>query len=143
MIVHILRLHITNKREGLYVINIDYKSRTPIYEQIIQNIKFLVITGYYKADEQIPSVRQLTSQLGVNPNTIQKAYSELERQGVIYSLSGRGNFISSDTEKLVNSKKIEILGELENVLNEAKNHNVSYDDVDNAVKKVYSEVNSK
>lgn len=82
------------------MINIDYKDRKPIYEQLIENIKDLVIKGILKRDDQLPSVRQLASDLAINPNTIQKAYTELERQGVTYSLKGRGCFIASNIDVL-------------------------------------------
>jgi len=81
-------------------INIDLRSRIPIYEQIIKSIKEQTLAGILKPDEQIPSIRQLTRQTGINPNTIQKAYAELERQGVINNLPGRGTFITNDLTRL-------------------------------------------
>ena len=62
------------------MITVDYKDRRPIYEQLTANITELALSGELQPDEQLPSVRQLASQLGINPNTISKAYSELERQ---------------------------------------------------------------
>lgn len=94
------------------MILIDYKSRKPIYEQIIENMKQLVVSGALKRDEQIPSVRQLAQELAINPNTIQKAYAELERQGVIYSLKGRGSFVGSSLQELRNIQQNERLEEL-------------------------------
>ena len=82
------------------MIFIDYKSRKPIYEQIIDNIKSLIVSGVLKRDEQLPSVRQLAQELAINPNTIQKAYTELEREGIIYSLKGRGSFVGSSLQEL-------------------------------------------
>lgn len=78
------------------MITVDMRDRKPIYEQLIENIRTQAVQGYLKPDEHLPSVRQLAAELAINPNTIQKAYAELERQGVIYSLPGRGNFISPD-----------------------------------------------
>ncbi len=78
------------------MIMIDYKSRKPIYEQLVDHISQLALKGIYPPDYQLPSVRQLAAEIGINPNTIQKAYAELERQGTIYSLTGRGSFICSD-----------------------------------------------
>lgn len=94
------------------MILIDYKSRKPIYEQIIDNIKNLVVSGILKRDEQLPSVRQLAQQLAINPNTIQKAYAELERQGVIYSLKGRGSFVGSSLQELRTVQQKELLEQL-------------------------------
>ena len=94
------------------MILIDYKSRKPIYEQIIENMKQLVVSGALKRDEQIPSVRQLAQELAINPNTIQKAYAELERQGVIYSLKGRGSFVGSSLQELRTVQQKELLEQL-------------------------------
>ncbi len=77
-------------------IMVDLRSRQPIFEQIIDSVRDLAVKGLLAPDEHLPSVRALAAELGINPNTIQKAYGELERQGVIYSLAGRGNFVSSD-----------------------------------------------
>lgn len=94
------------------MIFIDYKSRKPIYEQLIDNIKSLVVSGMLKRDDQLPSVRQLAQELAINPNTIQKAYSELEREGVIYSLKGRGSFIGSSLNELRSVQQRELLEQL-------------------------------
>jgi len=119
-------------------ITVDLRSRTPIYEQIINNVKELALAGIFKADEQIPSIRQLTQQTGINPNTIQKAYAELERQGVIYTLAGRGAFISSDTKKLTETKRQEILKDVEKAVGDAKKYFISKDAIENIVNKIYN-----
>ena len=95
------------------MILIDYKSRKPIYEQIIENIKSLVVSGALQRDDQLPSVRQLAQELAINPNTIQKAYAELERQGVIYSMKGRGSFVGSSLQELRTVQQKELLAKLE------------------------------
>ncbi|KAF1085023.1 HTH-type transcriptional repressor YtrA [Sporotomaculum syntrophicum] len=73
---------------------LDLRSRQPIYEQLVDKLKELIISEVLKTDEQLPSVRVLSSRLTINPNTIQKAYRELESQGYIYSLPGKGNFVA-------------------------------------------------
>lgn len=75
---------------------IDYKSRTPLYQQIVDQVERLALCGLLPPEEQLPSVRSLAMELSLNPNTIAKAYGELEQRGVIYSLPGRGNFLSAD-----------------------------------------------
>ncbi len=75
--------------------SIDLKSRTPIYEQICGKIVELVVAGNLKENDQLPSVRSLAKDTGVNPNTVAKAYQELERNSIIYSIPGRGSFISA------------------------------------------------
>lgn len=94
------------------MIFIDYKSRKPIYEQLVDNIKSLIVSGVLQRDDQLPSVRQLAQELAINPNTIQKAYTELERQGVIYSLKGRGSFVGSSLQELRSVQQKELLGQL-------------------------------
>ena len=94
------------------MIFIDYKSRKPIYEQLVDNIKSLIVSGVLQRDDQLPSVRQLAQELAINPNTIQKAYTELELQGVIYSLKGRGSFVGSSLQELRSVQQKELLGQL-------------------------------
>lgn len=79
------------------MIIIDYKDACPIYEQIVERFKTLILKGAMQPDEQIPSVRSLAMELSINPNTIQKAYAELEREGFIYTVKGRGNFVADDS----------------------------------------------
>lgn len=76
------------------MIVIDYQDRRPIYEQIVEKFQLLILKGVLQADEQMPSVRRLAVDLSINPNTIQRAYALLEQQGYIYSVKGRGNFVS-------------------------------------------------
>lgn len=77
---------------------LDYHSRTPIYEQIKEQIVLDISRGVLKKDDQLPSLRQLSAQLGININTVKRALSELEAQGVIYSIAGKGIFISGNAE---------------------------------------------
>ena len=77
---------------------LDYHSRTPIYEQIKEQIVLDISRGVLKKDDQLPSLRQLSAQLGLNINTVKRALSELEAQGVIYTIAGKGIFVSGDAE---------------------------------------------
>ena len=77
---------------------LDYHSRTPIYEQIKEQIVLDISRGVLKKDDQLPSLRQLSAQLGLNINTVKRALSELEAQGVIYTIAGKGVFVSGDAE---------------------------------------------
>lgn len=78
---------------------LDFHSRTPIYEQIKEQITSLIGQGVIKADDQLPSLRQLSSELSVNINTIKRAFSDLESQGIIYSVAGKGSFISGNAHR--------------------------------------------
>ncbi len=80
------------------MITIDYKSRVPIYDQITAGIIRLKTLGVLNEGDKLPSVRSLAMDLKINPNTVQKAYSILENDGVIYSVSGKGSFISGDSK---------------------------------------------
>lgn len=80
------------------MIVIDYKDNRPLYEQIVERFQVLIERGVLKPEDQMPSVRSLAMELSINPNTIQKAYAELERRGYIYTVKGRGNFVSYDEE---------------------------------------------
>lgn len=121
------------------MILIDYKSRKPIYEQIIDNMKQLVVSGALKRDEQIPSVRQLAQELAINPNTIQKAYAELERQGVIYSLKGRGSFVGSSLQELRNIQQNERLEELAALSKELYQLQVPQEELYAVIQQVYKQ----
>ena len=77
------------------MIHLDYKDSRPIYEQVADRLKELMILGVLEEDSQMPSVRSLATELSINPNTIQRAYAELERNGFLYSVKGRGSFVGS------------------------------------------------
>lgn len=88
---------------------IDAMSRKPVYEQIIEQLEKFVLKGILTADSQLPSVRNLSSTLSINPNTIQKAYSELDRKGIIYSVPGRGCFVTANAKEILSTYKREEL----------------------------------
>lgn len=85
---------------------IDLKSRKAIYEQVTDNFKRLITTGALKENEKVPSVRDMAKTLTVNPNTIQKAYRELENQGYFYTVLGQGSFIASPPKDEKEIKKL-------------------------------------
>ena len=87
------------------MIILDYKDRRPIYEQIVERFQTLIVSGVLEAGEKMPSVRTLAVELSINPNTIQRAYTELERDGFIYAVKGRGNFVKRDTELFEKQKE--------------------------------------
>lgn len=80
---------------------IDSLSRQPVYEQLIEQLERYVLSGVLHAGDQLPSVRSLSLELSINPNTIQKAYTELDIRGIIYSIPGIGCFISEDAVTLI------------------------------------------
>ena len=86
------------------MIQLNYRDSRPIYEQIKTGLRNLICQGVIDVDEKLPSVRDLASQLAINPNTIQKAYRELEQEGYVYAISGRGTFASD--YKDINSDRV-------------------------------------
>ncbi len=100
---------------------LDLKSRTSIYEQIVDNVKELILAGVLSAEEKLPSVRELSKTLTVNPNTIQKAYRELEYQGFIYTVAGLGTFVSAFCQKEPDQKRVrEVREELKRGIRELR-----------------------
>ena len=79
------------------MISLNYRDSRPIYEQIKDGLRKLIVTGAIGTDEKLPSVRSLATQLSINPNTIQRAYNELEGEGYIYSVPGKGSFATGET----------------------------------------------
>ncbi len=78
----------------------QFHQRAPVYLQLVSRIRGDILNGKYKADEQVPPVRQLAFEAAVNPNTMQKAYAELEKEGLLYARSTAGRYVTSDTEVL-------------------------------------------
>ncbi len=102
------------------LISVDMRSRKQLYEQIIDNIKDLILTGEINPDDKLPSVRSLAGELGINPNTIQKAYSELERGGVIMTLPGRGSIVIATPENLRSEKNEHLMEKMTVLAKEAR-----------------------
>ena len=98
------------------MINLDYTKRTPIYEQIVEEIEKYVSLGILKEKEQIMSIRDLASHLGVNPNTVKKAYSILESKNVIVSISTKGTFIKENALKVKNQTIDNHIKEINNII---------------------------
>ena len=123
------------------MIKIDPRSSTPIYEQIEFGVKELIMKGALKQGEKLPSVRELASVLTINPNTISKAYNELERQGIIETLRGKGTFVSESIEGKVDEKKVEeISGELKKIILEASYCGITKEDFIDLTLKIFSQL---
>lgn len=99
------------------MIQLNYRDSKPIYEQIKDGLKRLVITGAIATDEKLPSVRELASQLAINPNTIAKAFRELEQEGYIYTITGRGSF-AADRKDISARRNDELLKKFDEIVKE-------------------------
>jgi GntR family transcriptional regulator len=99
------------------LLQLNYRDAKPIYEQIKEGIRHLLLTNAIAADEKLPSVRELASNLAINPNTIQRAYKELELEGYVYSMKGKGTFASA-TDFIHKSREQELLTTFDDVVTE-------------------------
>ena len=116
------------------MIILDYKDTRPIYEQVVDKLQKLIINGVLEPDSRMPSVRSLAMELCINPNTIQKAYTELERTGFLYTIKGRGNFVTYN-EDLYLLKKKEYRDKMEKLLTEAEEIGISRESMLEELKK--------
>lgn len=116
--------------------SLNYDSREPIYEQIYNNVVKLVALGVLKPDEQLPTVRALAKEVGVNPNTVAKVYQMLERDKIIYSVVGKGSFIatnaSPDSLKTLTAARL-----IDEALDKALELGVTKDDINTIVKEYF------
>lgn len=99
------------------MLQLNYRDAKPIYEQIKEGIRHLLLTHAIAADEKLPSVRELASNLAINPNTIQRAYRELETEGYVYSVKGKGTFASA-ADFVHKSRERELLMNFDDVVAE-------------------------
>ncbi|MBQ6360357.1 MAG: GntR family transcriptional regulator [Lachnospiraceae bacterium] len=90
--------------------HIDVMSRRPVYEQLVDEVEHYILRGVLLPDQQMQSVRSLSMELAVNPNTVQKAYSELDRRGIVYAVPGRGCFISGSARERIGERMRQGLG---------------------------------
>ena len=115
------------------MLSIDILSRKPIYEQIIDGMEREVVSGIMKEGEQIPSIRETSAKLNVNPNTVQRAYAELTRRGVIASAPGRGTFIVLGALENIRSNYRDSLSELSAFIETLKEAGVPAFEIENTV----------
>jgi len=116
---------------------IDPLSRTPVYEQIIRQVERFVLTGTFKEKDQVPSVRALALESGVNPNTIQKAYSQLESEGILQSVPGRGRFVTADARMIITKMRRGQLDTLKQKLKELALAGISREEIEKCLDDVY------
>lgn len=115
------------------MININYRNGRPIYEQVKDGICKLITGGIIKEDEKLPSVRELAASLAINPNTIQRAYRELENEGYIYSAAGKGSFAAPSVETRA-KKQNELWSALDKTVSELLELGLNKDEICNHIK---------
>ena len=116
---------------------LDLKSRVPIYEQLKNKTLELILAGVLEQDSQLPSVRSLARELGVNPNTIQKAYQDMEKEGIIYSVAGKGSFVN-DISSLKEKELASAFDSLDDLLRQLKDAGADKATVLACVEKIFS-----
>ena len=115
--------------------SIKTQSRIPIFEQLKKQILEYISAGVLHGDDQLPSVRMLASSLGINPNTVAKAYQELEEKRIIYKVQGKGCFIRSDhIEVLVREEK---LAQFDDCVRDMKRHSIDAEDLEGRIRRIY------
>lgn len=117
--------------------NIDKMSRTPLYEQLIEQFESCILSGDIGDDGKLPSVRYLSQHLNINPNTLQRAYAEIERRGLCYSVPGNGRFISPDALKKLREQSLSQTAELEALVTSLRQKGVTMNSVLEVVKRAY------
>lgn len=116
---------------------IDLQSKTPIFEQLKKQILEFISIGILLPNDKLPSVRSLASQIGVNPNTVAKAYQELENQGYVYSVKGKGCFVAdNETDQLIKDEKLHYF---QTVVEEMKKHQISKKQLTDLINMIYKE----
>ena len=119
---------------------IDVMSRMPVYEQLIKQVEDQVLKGIMKEGDKMPSLRSLSMELSTNPNTIQKAYMELDRRGILVSVPGKGSFISAEALKIVGNQSKEKLSELKEIVRKLAYAGVSKSEITDMIEEVYKKI---
>ena len=120
---------------------LDYQDRRPIYEQIVEKFRMLTLSGAVEPSSKMPSVRQLAMELSINPNTIQRAYMELEQQGLIYPVKGKGSFVT-DSSRIRQIGMEETLSELKEIAEKGKALEVREEEMIGVIRSCYKEGNN-
>ena len=118
------------------MISLNYRDSRPIYEQIKDGLRKLMVTGALQPDEKLPSVRALAAQLAINPNTIQRAYNELEGEGYIYSVPGKGSFAAGNAGADA-QRRTELLAQVRELAAELHYLGVSRQELETLIKEAY------
>lgn len=120
---------------------IDYKDRRPIYEQIESGLTEMIARGVMGPGEQLPSVRNLAMELAINPNTIQRAYNELEQKGIIYCVKGKGNFVA-DMKELEKIRRQQIEEEFQLLVDKAAQYGWSREEMEQELESAWQRRNA-
>ena len=130
----------TNCMKGaIHLFVIDPRSKAPLYEQLAQQLRWQIAMGFLSPDEPLPSVRQLSGELGINPNTIQKAYRQMEQEGLIYSRAGKGNFVTPAVDEQRMKQQTDQIRALQSEIGKAKEMGIPEEEIIKLVRQEYGE----
>lgn len=121
------------------MIQLNYRDPRPIYEQVKDGIRKLAYSGVLGPDDKLPSVRELAMKLAINPNTISRAYKELEQEGFIYTLTGKGTFINQEFD-LHDSRKEELWKQFDKAVKELLDISVTSEELTERIASINSEI---
>lgn len=120
------------------MIVLDYRDKRPIYEQVADKLANLIVCGVLESNARMPSVRTLAMELSVNPNTIQRAYAQLEQDGYLYTVVGRGNYVT-DEKEWKSSKTASTLQQTAAALEAARDIGITREEIQQLLDKTYKE----
>lgn len=116
---------------------VNPRSKQPLYEQLVEQLRRQLMLGSIQAGEPMPSVRQLATELGINPNTIQKAYRRMEDEGMILSVPGKGSFVSDDLAELLAHQRAEQMEKTQRMISACREMGLSREEVEALVENAY------
>lgn len=122
---------------------IDIMSRIPVYEQLIRQTEKFILLGVLKEGDKLPSVRQLSAELSINPNTIQKAFTELDRRGIIFSVNGRGNFVADKALKALEVSRRSAFRDIKDQIKDFALAGISCTELHEYIDEIYDEMGDK
>ena len=120
------------------MLTLNYRDSRPIYEQIKDGLRRMIVTSAMAQDEKLPSVRAMATQLSINPNTIQRAYNELEQEGYIYSVAGKGSFVSGTADADA-ARRENLKEDLRKLLGELRYLGMIHEEAVKLIKEVYEQ----
>ena len=118
---------------------VNPRSKQPLYEQLVEQLRRQIVLGGMKAGAAMPSVRQLATELGINPNTIQKAYRRMEEEGMILSIPGKGSFVSDDLADMLTKQREDQRSKARQTLQACREMGLTKEEITQMVEEIYKE----
>ena len=118
---------------------VNPRSKQPLYEQLVEQLRRQIVLGGMKAGAAMPSVRQLATELGINPNTIQKAYRRMEEEGMILSIPGKGSFVSDDLADMLTKQREDQRSKAKQMLQSCREMGLTKEEITQMVEEIYKE----